>query len=102
MPPRKRLLASSAASGGEAGRGPGPAGLTRRALFAMLGAVAASAARSGRAQGKASQQEAAYRPTPEGMYSCALCSQFRPPRGCEIVAGDISPQGWCKFFELPD
>jgi hypothetical protein len=34
--------------------------------------------------------------------SCAVCSLFRPPQACEAVAGDINPQGWCKFFDLPD
>jgi hypothetical protein len=31
-----------------------------------------------------------------------MCAQFRPPHDCTIVAGEVSPNGWCKFFELPD
>ena len=54
------------------------------------------------AQTKASQPEAEYQPEPKNGFSCAVCAQFRPPRDCTIVAGDISPKGWCKFFDLPD
>jgi hypothetical protein len=39
---------------------------------------------------------------PKNGLVCEVCSLCRPPRGCEIVAGDINPKGWCKFFDLPD
>jgi hypothetical protein len=39
---------------------------------------------------------------PKGMFSCATCTFFVKPRSCKVVAGDISPQGWCKLFDLPD
>ena len=48
------------------------------------------------------QQEAAYQDAPRNGLSCASCSFFRPPRACAVVQGDISPVGWCKFFDLPD
>ncbi len=54
------------------------------------------------AQTKASQQEAEYQPVPKNGLSCRICTLFRPPRACLVVAGDIAPQGWCKFFDLPD
>ncbi len=54
------------------------------------------------AQVKATKAEALYQPGPKGDQSCALCALFRPPRGCEVVAGDIAPQAWCRFFDLPD
>ena len=54
------------------------------------------------AQVKATKQEADYQPGPKNGLSCAVCSLFRPPQACETVAGDINPQGWCKFFDLPD
>ena len=53
-------------------------------------------------QTKATQPEAEYQSAPKNGLSCAMCSLFRPPRGCEVVVGDISPRGWCKFFDLPD
>jgi hypothetical protein len=42
---------------------------------------------------------AEYQDRPENGLSCAACTLFRPPRSCEIVPGDISPGGWCKFFD---
>jgi hypothetical protein len=54
------------------------------------------------AQVKVSPIEAQYQDQPKGGLSCALCSLFRPPRSCEIVEGDISPNGWCRFFDLSD
>jgi hypothetical protein len=68
----------------------------------LLAAAALAAARSAEAQTKASQREAEYQPEPKSGLSCEVCAQFRPPRDCQIVAGDISPKGWCKFFDLPD
>jgi hypothetical protein len=54
------------------------------------------------AQQKMSPLEAEYQDRPKSGLSCAACTLFRPPRSCEIVRGDISPNGWCKFFDLPD
>jgi hypothetical protein len=54
------------------------------------------------AQQKMSQAKAAYQDRPKSGLTCAGCTLFRPPRSCEVVQGDISPNGWCKFFDLPD
>jgi hypothetical protein len=54
------------------------------------------------AQQKMPQAEAAYQDRPKNGLTCAACTFFRPPRSCEAVQGDISPNGWCKFFDLPD
>jgi hypothetical protein len=54
------------------------------------------------AQQKMSQAEAEYQDRPKNGLACAACTLFRPPRFCQVVAGDISPNGWCKFFDLPD
>jgi hypothetical protein len=54
------------------------------------------------AQQKISQAEAEYQDRPKSGLACAACTLFRPPRSCQVVAGDISPTGWCKFFDLPD
>jgi len=54
------------------------------------------------AQRKMSQADAEYRDRPKNGLTCAACSLFRRPRSCEVVEGDISPNGWCKFFDLPD
>jgi len=49
-----------------------------------------------------SKEEALYQASPRGMFSCAVCTLFVKPRGCKVVSGDISPYGWCKYFDLPD
>jgi hypothetical protein len=74
--------------------------LNRRQVLAAV-AFAAAAGR-GEAQTKASQADAEYRAEPKNGLSCEVCTQFRPPHDCQIVLGEISPKGWCKFFDLPD
>jgi len=54
------------------------------------------------AQHKMSPAEAEYQDRPKNGLGSAACTLFRPPRSCEIVQGDISPSGWCEFFDLPD
>jgi hypothetical protein len=54
------------------------------------------------AQQKMSPAEAEYQDRPRNSLICAACTLFRPPQSCQVVAGDISPNGWCKFFDLPD
>ena len=78
--------------------------LTRRELMtAALGGLSATLpARSEDLPAKMSQIAAAYQSTPKGLFSCAVCTFFIRPRGCKVVSGDISPTGWCKFFDLPD
>jgi len=49
-----------------------------------------------------SQAEARYQDHPRGGLSCSGCTFFRRPRSCQVVAGDISPDGWCRLFDLPD
>jgi hypothetical protein len=65
------------------------------AAIAAMGAAAA-------AQQKVSPATALYQDRPKGGFSCAACALFRPPSSCVVVAGEISPNGWCKFFDLPD
>jgi hypothetical protein len=54
------------------------------------------------AQATMSPREAEYQDGPKNGLTCAACSLFRPPQSCEVVEGDISPRGWCRFFDLPD
>ena len=46
--------------------------------------------------------EAQYQDAPRGGLSCVGCTFFRRPRSCQVVAGDISPNGWCRLFDWPD
>jgi hypothetical protein len=76
--------------------------VTRRAVLTAGLVLAASRARGDEPPAKLSQAEAQYQSTPKGMFSCATCTFFLKPRSCKVVTGDISPQGWCKLFDLPD
>lgn len=40
-----------------------------------------------------------YRPFPKGTQWCSRCSMFEKPNSCTLVAGTISPDGWCKKWE---
>ena len=47
---------------------------------------------------KATQAQAGYQNSPKGGQHCELCRYFQKPSSCQLVAGTISPNGWCKFF----
>jgi hypothetical protein len=51
---------------------------------------------------KMTRQQAEYQDTPNGIFSCAVCSLFEPPQACKVVEGDVSRDGWCKAFALAD
>ena len=51
---------------------------------------------------KMTRQQAEYRDTPDGIYSCAMCTLFEKPNACKVVEGEISADGWCKAFALLD
>ncbi len=51
---------------------------------------------------KMTRQQAEYRDTPDGIYSCAMCTLFEKPNACKVVEGEISVDGWCKAFALLD
>ena len=51
---------------------------------------------------KMTRAQAEYQDTPNGLYSCATCTLFEPPKSCKVVEGDVSRDGWCKAFALAD
>lgn len=84
---------------------PMAAPLSRRALFPtmFLSAAAVGAALSlgtgmAEAQSKTSKKVAKYQDHPNKGQQCSDCRFFRPPKSCQLVEGDISPNGWCSFF----
>jgi hypothetical protein len=68
----------------------------------VFGGLTGVAFRPARAQQKLSKAAADYQDAPKDGLTCAACSLFRPPWSCAAVEGEISPNGWCKFFDLPD
>ena len=79
---------------------------SRRKLLGAL-AVALSSGLVSRipraaASDKMSRLQAEYQDTPNGLYSCGMCSLFEVPNACKVVEGEISTDGWCKAFALLD
>jgi hypothetical protein len=78
-------------------------GKKRRVI--MLALVGASIAGSAFAQAKVKKASVRYQTSPSGEERCGLCVNFIPslsgqgPGTCKIVAGSISPSGWCAEFE---
>jgi hypothetical protein len=64
---------------------------------AMLGTIV-SGNRAAEAQTKVAQTVVAYQDTPHDGQRCDNCLQFEPPSSCKVVAGNISPSGWCKVY----
>ncbi|HEV2262004.1 MAG TPA: high-potential iron-sulfur protein [Candidatus Rubrimentiphilum sp.] len=51
------------------------------------------------ADAKMSQRAAGYKNTPGPMRrKCSGCRFFQKPHSCSLVAGTISPNGWCKYW----
>ena len=84
----------------------------RRRLFRQGAVIASGAALgglvlNGRALAQAgteSKAMAKYQDKPHGSQECDTCMQFVPGKAssaagtCKIVAGSISPKGWCMNF----
>jgi hypothetical protein len=81
------------------------ASLSRRALCpavflstAAVGVALTFGIGVAEAQTKVDKQTAKYQDHPKDGQQCAACRFFRPPKSCQLVDGDISPNGWCSFF----
>jgi hypothetical protein len=79
---------------------------SRRALMQVaVGAISAGLVfRTSQAESadKMTRQQAQYQDTPNGIYSCGLCTLFERPNACKLVEGEVSKDGWCKAFALAD
>jgi hypothetical protein len=70
----------------------GPAALLATTLATTL------ASQDAAASGSVPQTAAGYQDKPNGDKRCDGCSHFAAPSSCKVVAGVISPSGWCKLF----
>lgn len=68
--------------------------------ISLAGAIAARspAADIKVAQTKVAKTLVAYQDSPKGSQECDNCQYFQPPGACQVVAGTISPKGWCKMW----
>jgi hypothetical protein len=82
------------------------ASTSRRTIMrAFAGGVSAGLLlrlRQAKASDKMTRQQAEYQDTPNGIYSCGMCTLFERPNACKVVEGEISKDGWCKAFALAD
>ena len=62
--------------------------------------IGSAIAANARTANQISQAAAAYQPIPKNGAQCDICKLFLPPISCTLVAGNISTQGWCKYFAL--
>lgn len=54
---------------------------------------------SGNAGGKLSQEQAQYQDSPKGEEKCSNCLHFiAESNTCQVVEGDVSPEGWCTLW----
>ncbi len=81
-------------------------GISRRTALMRMSLLAcavplsiAAFTSSSEAQGKTPKAQANYQDKPSGKQQCSGCVNFIPSNGCKIVEGEISPQGWCKFWK---
>jgi hypothetical protein len=68
----------------------------------LAAAVCVTHAAAAQAPARLSHAAARYQDTPRGGLSCQACSFFRRPASCQVVEGDVSPNGWCQLFDMPD
>lgn len=106
MPDSHDQHASDKTSGGDAVAAPAASGLSRRRVFqTLVGSAAALStglalvqSEPADAQGTTPKKIAKYQDHPKGSQKCSGCNFFVSPHSCKIVAGKISPNGWCSFF----
>ncbi|MEO8926346.1 MAG: hypothetical protein ABI306_04205 [Caulobacteraceae bacterium] len=79
---RRQLIFGMALTAGAAG-----------ALAAGLAPRAAAAVPS-----KLPQADIGYQNKPNGKLRCDMCVNWQSPASCKVVAGSISPAGWCGLF----
>jgi hypothetical protein len=45
------------------------------------------------------KQDAQYQNQPNGQQRCSLCANYQAPSACLVVAGSVTPNGWCNLFK---
>ncbi|NYT37407.1 iron oxidase [Allopusillimonas soli] len=74
------------------------------AALPLIGLAGMSQAMAAEEPAKASQSAVQYQDHPKGTSACANCANFIPgpgsdePGSCTVVAGEISPKGWCLAY----
>jgi hypothetical protein len=82
--------------------------ISRKAAIVAIAlpALAAALPVAGTADDKLPKSQVNYQDRPNGSDKCALCKYFVPGKddtssgSCQLVAGSISPSGWCQAFTV--
>lgn len=94
-------MSDNKAKRGDEAKGGSRRAVLKAGLTAMAAGVAALAGteqvRAQPAQ-KLAQKVVQYQPHPNGNAECDKCVNWIAPNSCKIVAGTISPKGWCVAF----
>ena len=69
-----------------------------RSAAVTAGGIAVLFSMGSPAEAKMTFQGSGYQSTPKGTQNCAGCSLFQSPSSCILVDGNISPNGWCRFY----
>lgn len=51
---------------------------------------------------KTSKDAVNYQDQPKNSDKCSQCRFFSEPSSCDIVEGEISPEGWCNLFQAAE
>ncbi len=71
----------------------------RNGLTILAGGVLATAARAqDSGDSKVEQSVVQYQTSPKDGAKCSGCVNFVAPNACKVVAGNISPEGWCVAY----
>jgi hypothetical protein len=76
-------------------------GVLRTGLTILLGGITGGViATAARAQddSKVEQSVVQYQTSPKDGAKCSTCVNFIAPNACKVVAGNISPNGWCVAY----
>lgn len=73
-------------------------GILRAGLTIVAGTTIAAASARAQDAEKIAQELVQYQDKPKDGAKCSACAQWQPPAACAIVAGKISPEGWCVAF----
>ncbi len=78
---------------------------TRRTVLSGLAAAGLAVAAPALAAGPKkpiTKQAAQYQDQPKDVRSCASCTLFVRPDRCKAVIGKVSPDGWCRLYDMAD
>ena len=70
--------------------------------LAAAGLAAAAPALAAKPRKPISKKAAQYQDQPKDIRSCASCTVFVRPDRCKTVIGKVSPDGWCKLYDMAD